>query len=108
MKKIISVLLCCVMLGALCACQHGGDYEKRTPVPQFDMMASYSFDDVDLKNDDGVSYYRQSLGRAGIMNGSALDYKAAVCRFFVSAEYIAKFLFTRADHTAKTQNLATP
>ena len=74
MKKIISVLLCCVMLGALCACQHGGDYEKRTPVPQFDMMASYSFDDVDLKNDDGVSYYRQSLGRAEI---SSKDERAA-------------------------------
>ena len=66
MKKIISMLLCCAMLGTLCACQHGGDLEKRTPVPQFDIMASYSFDDAELKNDDGVSYYRQSLGSAEI------------------------------------------
>ena len=88
MKKIISVLLCCVMLGALCACQHDGDYEKRTPVPQFDMMASYSFDDVDLKNDDGVSYYRQSLGRAEI---SSKDERAAQRINASLAELYVKF-----------------
>ena len=94
MKKIISMLLCCAMLGALCACQHGGDFEKRTPVPQFDMTASYSFDDVELKNDDGVSYYRQSLGSAEI---SSKDERAAqrinaslaelYVRFRADAEY---------------------
>ena len=64
MKRIISVLLCCAMLGPLCACQHVIDLEKRTPVPRFDVTASYSFTDKELTNDDGVPYYRQSLGTA--------------------------------------------
>ena len=64
MKRIISVLLCCAMLGTLCACQHVIDLEKRTPVPRFDVTASYSFTDKELTNDDGVPYYRQSLGTA--------------------------------------------
>ena len=66
MKRIISALLCCAMLFCLCACQHGIDFEKRTPVPQFDMMASYSFTDEQLSSDDGTAYYRQSLGVAQI------------------------------------------
>ncbi len=66
MKRIISVLLCCAMLGTLCACQHVIDLEKRTPVPRFDVTASYSFTDKELTNDDGVPYYRQSLGTAQI------------------------------------------
>ncbi len=91
MKKIISMLLCCAMLGTLCACQHGGDLEKRTPVPQFDMMASYSFDDAELKNDDGVSYYRQSLGSAEI---SSKDERTAQRINASLAELYVKF---RAD-----------
>ena len=55
MKKTISMLLCCAMLGALCACQHGGDYEKRTYVPQFDMTVSYGFEDKELKSGDGTT-----------------------------------------------------
>lgn len=66
MKKTISMLLCCAMLGTLCACQHGGDYEKRTYVPQFDMTVSYGFEDEELKSDDGTTYYRQSLGTATV------------------------------------------
>ena len=54
------------MLGTLCACQHGGDYEKRTYVPQFDMTVSYGFEDEELKSDDGTTYYRQSLGTATV------------------------------------------
>ena len=88
MKKIISMLLCCAMLGTLCACQHGGDYEKRTPVPQFDMMASYSFDDAALTNDDGVSYYKQSLGMAKI---SSKDERAAQRINASLAELYVKF-----------------
>ena len=91
MKKIISMLLCCAMLGTLCACQHGGDLEKRTPVPQFDIMASYSFDDAELKNDDGVSYYRQSLGSAEI---SSKDERTAQRINASLAELYVKF---RAD-----------
>ena len=64
MKKTISMLLCCAMLGTLCACQHGGDYEKRTYVPQFDMTVSYGFEDEELKSDDGTTYYRPSSGTA--------------------------------------------
>ena len=60
------MLLCCAMLGTLCACQHGGDYEKRTYVPQFDMTVSYDFEDEELKSDDGTTYYRQSLGTATV------------------------------------------
>lgn len=74
MKKTISMLLCCAMLGALCACQHGGDYEKRTYVPQFDMTVSYGFEDEELKSDDGTTYYRQSLGTATV---SSKDERAA-------------------------------
>lgn len=74
MKKTISMLLCCAMLGTLCACQHGGDYEKRTYVPQFDMTVSYGFEDEELKSDDGTTYYRQSLGTATV---SSKDERAA-------------------------------
>ena len=74
MKKTISMLLCCAMLGALCACQHGSDYEKRTYVPQFDMTVSYGFEDKELKSGDGTTYYRQSLGTATI---SSKDERAA-------------------------------
>ena len=68
------MLLCCAMLGTLCACQHGGDYEKRTYVPQFDMTVSYGFEDEELKSDDGTTYYRQSLGTATV---SSKDERAA-------------------------------
>ena len=74
MKKTISMLLCCAMLGTLCACQHGGDYEKRTYVPQFDMTVSYGFEDEELKSGDGTTYYRQSLGTATV---SSKDERAA-------------------------------
>lgn len=94
MKKTISMLLCCAMLGALCACQHGGDYEKRTYVPQFDMTVSYGFEDEELKSDDGTTYYRQSLGTATV---SSKDERAAerinsslaelYVRFGADAEY---------------------
>ncbi len=91
MKRIISVLLCCAMLGTLCACQHVIDLEKRTPVPQFDMMASYSFTDTELSNDDGTAYYRQSLGTAQI---SSKDEHAAERINASLAELYVKF---RAD-----------
>lgn len=94
MKKTISMLLCCAMLGTLCACQHGGDYEKRTYVPQFDMTVSYGFEDEELKSDDGTTYYRQSLGTATV---SSKDERAAerinsslaelYVRFGADAEY---------------------
>ena len=91
MKKTISMLLCCAMLGALCACQHGGDYEKRTYVPQFDMTVSYGFEDKELKSDDGTTYYRQSLGTATI---SSKDERAAERINSSLAELYVKF---RAD-----------
>ncbi len=74
MKKIISVLLCCAMLGTFCACQHVIDLEPRTPVPQFDVTASYSFTDSELSNDAGTAYYRQSIGETTI---SSKDARAA-------------------------------
>lgn len=88
MKKTISMLLCCAMLGALCACQHGGDYEKRTYVPQFDMTVSYSFEDKELKSGDGMTYYRQSLGTATI---SSKDERAAERINSSLAELYVKF-----------------
>lgn len=88
MKKTISMLLCCAMLGALCACQHGGDYEKRTYVPQFDMTVSYGFEDEELKSDDGTTYYRQSLGTATI---SSKDERAAERINSSLAELYVKF-----------------
>lgn len=91
MKKTISMLLCCAMLGALCACQHGGDYEKRTYVPQFDMTVSYGFEDEELKSDDGTTYYRQSLGTATV---SSKDERAAERINYSLAELYVKF---RAD-----------
>lgn len=91
MKKTISMLLCCAMLGALCACQHGGDYEKRTYVPQFDMTVSYGFEDEELKSDDGTTYYRQSLGTATV---SSKDERAAERINSSLAELYVKF---RAD-----------
>ena len=104
MKKTISMLLCCAMLGALCACQHGGDYEKRTYVPQFDMTVSYSFEDEELKSDDGTTYYRQSLGTATI---SSKDERAAerinsslaelYVRFGADAEYTRRVAEDQPD-----------
>lgn len=91
MKKTISMLLCCAMLGALCACQHGGDYEKRTYVPQFDMTVSYGFEDKELKSGDGTTYYRQSLGTATV---SSKDERAAERINSSLAELYVKF---RAD-----------
>lgn len=91
MKKTISMLLCCAMLGALCACQHGSDYEKRTYVPQFDMTVSYGFEDKELKSGDGTTYYRQSLGTATI---SSKDERAAERINSSLAELYVKF---RAD-----------
>ena len=91
MKRIISVLLCCAMLGTLCACQHVIDLEKRTPVPRFDVTASYSFTDKELTNDNGVPYYRQSLGTAQI---SSKDEHAAERINASLAELYVKF---RAD-----------
>lgn len=88
MKKTISMLLCCAMLGTLCACQHGGDYEKRTYVPQFDMTVSYGFEDEELKSDDGTTYYRQSLGTATI---SSKDERAAERINSSLAELYVKF-----------------
>lgn len=88
MKKTISMLLCCAMLGALCACQHGGDYEKRTYVPQFDMTVSYGFEDKELKSGDGTTYYRQSLGTATI---SSKDERAAERINSSLAELYVKF-----------------
>lgn len=88
MKKTISMLLCCAMLGTLCACQHGGDYEKRTYVPQFDMTVSYGFEDKELKSDDGTTYYRQSLGTATI---SSKDERAAERINSSLAELYVKF-----------------
>ena len=88
MKKTISMLLCCAMLGALCACQHGGDYEKRTYVPQFDMTVSYGFEDKELKSDDGTTYYRQSLGTATV---SSKDERAAERINSSLAELYVKF-----------------
>lgn len=88
MKKTISMLLCCAMLGALCACQHGSDYEKRTYVPQFDMMVSYGFEDKELKSGDGTTYYRQSLGTATI---SSKDERAAERINSSLAELYVKF-----------------
>lgn len=88
MKKTISMLLCCAMLGALCACQHGSDYEKRTYVPQFDMTVSYGFEDKELKSDDGTTYYRQSLGTATI---SSKDERAAERINSSLAELYVKF-----------------
>ena len=104
MKKTISMLLCCAMLGALCACQHGGDYEKRTYVPQFDMTVSYSLEDEELKSDDGTTYYRQSLGTATI---SSKDERAAerinsslaelYVRFGADAEYTRRVAEDQPD-----------
>lgn len=88
MKKTISMLLCCAMLGTLCACQHGGDYEKRTYVPQFDMTVSYGFEDEELKSDDGTMYYRQSLGTATV---SSKDERAAERINSSLAELYVKF-----------------
>lgn len=88
MKKTISMLLCCAMLGALCACQHGSDYEKRTYVPQFDMTVSYGFEDKELKSDDGTTYYRQSLGTATV---SSKDERAAERINSSLAELYVKF-----------------
>ena len=88
MKKTISMLLCCAMLGTWCACQHGGDYEKRTYVPQFDMTVSYGFEDEELKSDDGTTYYRQSLGTATI---SSKDERAAERINSSLAELYVKF-----------------
>lgn len=104
MKKTISMLLCCAMLGALCACQHGGDYEKRTYVPQFDMTVSYGFEDKELKSGDGTTYYRQSLGTATI---SSKDERAAerinsslaelYVRFGADAEYTRRVAEDQPD-----------
>lgn len=104
MKKTISMLLCCAMLGALCACQHGGDYEKRTYVPQFDMTVSYGFEDEELKSDDGTTYYRQSLGTATV---SSKDERAAerinsslaelYVRFGADAEYTQRVAEDQPD-----------
>lgn len=104
MKKTISMLLCCAMLGTLCACQHGGDYEKRTYVPQFDMMVSYGFEDEELKSDDGTTYYRQSLGTATV---SSKDERAAerinsslaelYVRFGADAEYTRRVAEDQTD-----------
>ena len=82
------MLLCCAMLGTLCACQHGGDYEKRTYVPQFDMTVSYGFEDEELKSDDGTMYYRQSLGTATV---SSKDERAAERINSSLAELYVKF-----------------
>ena len=104
MKKTISMLLCCAMLGTLCACQHGGDYEKRTYVPQFDMTVSYGFKDEELKSDDGTTYYRQSLGTATV---SSKDERAAerinsslaelYVRFGADAEYTQRVAEDQPD-----------
>lgn len=104
MKKTISMLLCCAMLGTLCACQHGGDYEKRTYVPQFDMTVSYGFKDEELKSDDGTTYYRQSLGTATV---SSKDERAAerinsslaelYVRFGADAEYTRRVAEDQTD-----------
>ena len=104
MKKTISILLCCAMLGTLCACQHGGDYEKRTYVPQFDMTVSYGFEDEELKSDDGTMYYRQSLGTATV---SSKDERAAerinsslaelYVRFGADAEYTQRVAEDQPD-----------
>lgn len=104
MKKTISMLLCCAMLGTLCACQHGGDYEKRTYVPQFDMTVSYGFEDEELKSDDGTTYYRQSLGTATV---SSKDERAAerinsslaelYVRFGADAEYTQRVAEDQPD-----------
>ena len=98
------MLLCCAMLGALCACQHGGDYEKRTYVPQFDMTVSYGFEDKELKSGDGTTYYRQSLGTATI---SSKDERAAerinsslaelYVRFGADAEYTRRVAEDQPD-----------
>ncbi len=98
------MLLCCAMLGTLCACQHGGDYEKRTYVPQFDMTVSYGFEDEELKSDDGTTYYRQSLGTATV---SSKDERAAerinsslaelYVRFGVDAEYTRRVAEDQPD-----------
>ena len=98
------MLLCCAMLGTLCACQHGGDYEKRTYVPQFDMTVSYGFEDEELKSDDGTTYYRQSLGTATI---SSKDERAAerinsslaelYVRFGADAEYTRRVAEDQPD-----------
>ena len=92
------------MLGTLCACQHGGDYEKRTYVPQFDMTVSYGFEDEELKSDDGTTYYRQSLGTATI---SSKDERAAerinsslaelYVRFGADAEYTRRVAEDQTD-----------
>ena len=98
------MLLCCAMLGTLCACQHGGDYEKRTYVPQFDMTVSYGFEDEELKSDDGTTYYRQSLGTATV---SSKDERAAerinlslaelYVRFGADAEYTQRVAEDQTD-----------
>lgn len=98
------MLLCCAMLGTLCACQHGGDYEKRTYVPQFDMTVSYGFEDKELKSDDGTTYYRQSLGTATV---SSKDERAAerinsslaelYVRFGADAEYTQRVAEDQTD-----------
>ena len=98
------MLLCCAMLGTLCACQHGGDYEKRTYVPQFDMTVSYDFEDEELKSDDGTTYYRQSLGTATV---SSKDERAAerinsslaelYVRFGADAEYTRRVAEDQPD-----------
>ena len=98
------MLLCCAMLGTLCACQHGGDYEKRTYVPQFDMTVSYGFEDEELKSGDGTTYYRQSLGTATV---SSKDERAAerinsslaelYVRFGADAEYTQRVAEDQTD-----------
>ena len=92
------------MLGTLCACQHGGDYEKRTYVPQFDMTVSYGFEDEELKSDDGTTYYRQSLGTATVRSK---DERAAerinsslaelYVRFGADAEYTRRVAEDQTD-----------
>lgn len=115
MKKILSFLLCCAMLVSLCACQHVIDVEEKTPVPKFDVTASFSFDDSELTLDDGTAYYKQSIGTAEISSKdsrAAERINASLAELYVKlqsdAEYTQKLAQDQTDEIVELSYNCTP
>lgn len=115
MKKILSFLLCCTMLASLCACQHVIDAEEKTPVPKFDVTASFSFDDSELTLDDGTAYYKQSIGTAEISSKdsrAAERINASLAELYVKlqsdAEYTQKLAQDQTDEIVELSYNCTP